>query len=110
MSELVENLRDRARIAEWTQSTQRTYQSPYNSWGRFSEVSRVDPYCKNREGRVHSKVEIEDSIINYIVIECGVRKLAPDSVIKTYLPGIASTFDLLKEDCAEAFRAAINSK
>ena len=66
--------------------------------------------CKDEEGAVYKRRKLESVITDFIVVECGIRKLAPNSVIKNYLPGIAATFDEVKEDSAEDFRKAINAR
>ena len=45
---------------------------------------------------------------HYVAIMCGVRLMSPDSLKKTYLPGIAATFDLHQK--RNLFRLASNSK
>ena len=70
----------------------------------------MDPLCRDENGKVFKKKVMEDAVANYVVIQCGVRRLAPPTVIKTYLPGIAATMDRLQEECADAFRTASNSK
>ena len=68
-----------------------------------------DRFCEDENG-VYDKGKLEDVIADFMVVECGIRKLAPDTVYKTYLPGIAAMMDTMKKACADDFRTAINSK
>jgi hypothetical protein len=54
--------------------------------------------------------EIEGAIAAYVVVYCGMRGVSPDTISKTYLPGIAGTFDLQRSECKTTFRKATNGK
>lgn len=54
--------------------------------------------------------QIEDLIMNYVAIQCGVRNINPESVRKVYLPGIANHFDRERRECAQIFRVLKNGK
>ena len=43
----------------------------------------MDPLCREENGKVFKKKVMEDAVANYVVIQCGVRRLAPPTVIKT---------------------------
>jgi hypothetical protein len=49
-----------------------------------------------------------DALANYVVVQCGIRKLNPDSVTRTYLPGIAAAFEL--RNCKNKIRHAVNNR
>ena len=67
-------------------------------------------WCKNDNGEVYNDIMLEDLVTGYLSLMCVLRNMAPDSVMKTYLPGIAAWFDKERASCAKAFRCAINSK
>ena len=75
-------------------NTNKTYSSAWKSWLRVAEifnypVSCIQPYT-------HQPVpmlQLQGTIIQYISWQCGVCRLSPRSVRKTYLPGIAKTLD-----------------
>jgi len=55
-----------------------------------------------------NKLETEEVVANYIVIQCAIRMMAPTSVLKTYLPGIAASFESLRVQ--NNFREALKAK
>ena len=54
--------------------------------------------------------EMEGAIAAYLVVYCGMRGVSPDTLSKTYLPGVAGMFDLESNECKYLFRKAINGK
>ena len=70
----------------------------------------MNPYCMLANGRVADIEQVEDMITSYIAVHCGLRGLNPDSISKTYLPGIAGTLDKKRSGCRHVFRCATHSK
>ena len=70
----------------------------------------MNRYCLLKNGSTASIERMEDMIASYVSLQCGLRGLDPSSIIKTYLPGIAATFDMKRARCAENFRRAMNGK
>jgi hypothetical protein len=71
-------------------STHKTYQSAWNSWTRVAEIFQFDIYCTDvYTGTALPSTQLQQRIIQYISWECGVCRLSPRSIRKTYLPGIA---------------------
>jgi hypothetical protein len=106
----LEALGKEARGDAWSKSTWNTYKSSSTSWARFCDIIGVDAYCEEDDGSVFCAEKIEDIISDYITMQCGIRKVAPQSVIKTYLPGVAAGFDMMRKKCSKRFRVAISSK
>jgi len=75
-------------------STTKTYSSAWNSWVRVAEVFRFPTHCmhSNSNTPLPSAI-VQQAIIQYVSWQCGVCMLAPKSIRKTYLPGIAKTMD-----------------
>ena len=53
--------------------------------------------------------DISDVIANYMVIQCTVRMMNPDSIKTTYLPGVAAILEMNKGN-HNNFREAIKRK
>jgi hypothetical protein len=74
-------------------NTNKTYSSAWKSWLRVAEfhypVSCIQPYTQQPV----QLPQLQGSIIQYISWQCGVCRLPPRSIKKTYLPGIAKTLD-----------------
>lgn len=70
----------------------------------------TDPYCRHADGSLMSEWEIEGAIAAYVIVYCGMRGVSPDTISKTYLPGIAGMFDLERRECKILFRKATNGK
>lgn len=96
-------MRDKARDNAWARASQRTYLAAYNSWVTYCRLLSIDPKCQ-----VTRLIEMEELVANYVIIQCSIRRLAPTSITKTYLPGIAACFDSMK--IKNSFREASNSK
>jgi hypothetical protein len=70
----------------------------------------VNAECIDSNGRVFDTEGLEDLIADYITFQCGIRKLVPRGIIKTYLPGVASAFDWWRLKSATPFRQALLSR
>jgi len=53
--------------------------------------------------------EISDIVANYMVIQCTMRMMNPDSIKTTYLPGVAAILEVRKGNHVN-FREAIKKK
>jgi len=76
-------------------NTNKTYSSAWKSWIRVAEifhypVSCIQPYSQQPV----LLPQLQGSIIQYISWQCGVCRLSPRSIKKTYLPGISKTLDI----------------
>ena len=76
----------------------------FQSWVKFHDAT--DQVNENCIGL--TKEAILAKIVNYVVVQCGVRGLSPDSIKKTYLPGIASWFEQKRVE--NLFRAACKER
>lgn len=81
-----------------------------SSWFHFCQLSGESPECIDERGNVYDDEHIEDMVANYMTLQCGIRKLAPDSITGTYLPGIVSAFGMWRLRSAKSFRAAVRSE
>ena len=91
-------------------STNKTYSSAWNSWVRVAEVFRFPTHCMdNSNGKPLPTENVQQAIIKYISWQCGVCMLAPRSIRKTYLPGIAKTMDkaMIMNHFRESSKSAI---
>ena len=91
-------------------STNKTYSSAWNSWVRVAEVFRFPTHCMdNSNGKPLPTENVQQAIIKYISWQCGVCMLAPRSIRKTYLPGIAKTMDkaMILNNFRESSKSAI---
>ena len=108
LSKIIVPLRNAARKSAWTRAIRSSYGTAWRSWLSFCEVMKVDPLCKHANGVPRTPSETIDLITSYVTVQCGVRVVSPISIGKTYLPGIASTFDMLGEH--NHFRACYVSR
>ena len=86
----VESLTSTALVHCVASTTHRTYQSAWNSWLRVADIFQFDVFCTDiYTGNALPTTQLQQRIIQYVSWECGVCRLAPRSIRKTYLPGIA---------------------
>jgi len=109
LSTALRAIRDEARANAWAERTKATYQTAWNSWARFCDAVSQDPLAIDAYGNLYSMDDLEDLVTYYVTLECGIRGLAPDSIYKTYLPGVASRLDLCRSPARYDFRRATQS-
>ena len=66
--------------------------------------------CLDVDGGLISRDGVEQLIVDYVVVQCGIRAMAPQSITTVYLPGIAANFELERALCCFLYRAAISSR
>lgn len=110
LSQAIEDGRNGARESSWSAATTVTYTSALNSWKRYCKLTDVNWNCLYSNGVVFDVNKMEDVISGFMSLQCVMRSLAPDTIMYTYLPGIAAWFDRLREKCNIVFRIAISSK
>ena len=70
----------------------------------------MDPNCCSEFKNSWSEEFLEDVLCDYIAVQCGIRGLSPNSIIKTYLPGIAYTLEMKKSIGQYIFRNIYTSR
>ena len=99
----ISSVRDKARDNSWAKSTSDTYTSAFNSWVIYCKLRSLDPNCCSEFKNSWREEFLEDVLCDYIAVQCGIRGLSPNSIIKTYLPGIAYTLEMKKNQLVNIF-------
>jgi hypothetical protein len=79
----------------------------WRSWLRSCTYFNINPNCQHPSGRALSLEELYLPISQYVGVEIGIRQVAPDSIRKVYLPGIAN--HLIQMQRITNFSSACNS-
>ena len=76
----------------WSRDTLSTYGTGFNSWVKYCAIIGVDPECRTREGEDWTAEELQGHILQYVIIQCGIRSMDPRSIKDVYLVGINHHF------------------
>jgi hypothetical protein len=104
LPQITATLRDDARNHSWAIPTKDTYTSAFNSWIKYCQLRQMDVNCHSGDGLIWSGIKLEEFICDYVSVQCGIRGLAPQSVFKVYLPGIAYVLEMNRSDARFLFR------
>jgi hypothetical protein len=75
-------------------NTNKTYSLAWKSWLRVAEIFYYPLSCNQPYTQQPVQLlQLQGSIIQYISWQCGICRLSPMSIKKTYLPRIAKTLD-----------------
>ena len=84
---------DEARRNAWSEGTRASYATGWNQWSIYCGVVNANPNCIERDGAPMSLPRTIELVTNYVAVQCGVRRLAPDASVKgVYLPAVAARF------------------
>jgi hypothetical protein len=67
------HLRDVAVQHRWRKDTLSTYGTGFNSWVKYCTIIGVDPECRTKEGEDWGAEELQGHILQYVIIQCGIR-------------------------------------
>ena len=73
-----------------SESSNATYMVGWRSWLRSCTYFNINPNCQHPSGRTMFVEELYLPISQFVGVEIGIRQVAPDSIRKVYLPGIAN--------------------
>ena len=73
-----------------SESSNVTYMVGWRSWLRSCIYFNINPNCQHPSGRALLIEELYLPISQFVGVEIGIRQVAPDSIRKVYLPGIAN--------------------
>ena len=79
----------------------------WRSWLRCCIYFNINPNCQHPSGRALLLEELYLPISQFVGVEIGIRQVAPDSIRKVYLPGIAN--HLIQMQRITNFNSACNS-
>jgi Phage integrase family len=74
---------------------------------KYCDITKDPINCLLPDGTPLSRAKTIDCIASYLAVMCGIRMMSPRSIMTVYLPGIATTFDMMSIE--NEFRPASQS-
>lgn len=87
--------------ASLSEQSKATYSTAFSTWLRFCAICQLDPFTTVKDASLEDLCRLTE---RFIALECGARQIAPQTIFRSYLPGIAYVFDMILP--GNHFRAA----